>query len=154
MKKIIKQIPLSKQLIYTWRQFDVDVLKLIDLLQKDHFIPKSLVCVAVGGLCLGAKMRNLTGKSLTIISTALYTGQQRRRTLTLNSSYTTPLCSPVLVLDDVADTGHTLQMVKEHLELGGIEVRTATLFYKESSIIKPDYYIHRTNRWVICPWEK
>jgi len=142
-----------KTLKYSWSQFDRDVYTLVDRMTRDGFKPRSIVCIATGGLCLGAKLRNTLKLPLTIISTASYSGIQRQKTLTLNSSYVVPLQSPVLVVDDVADSGRTLTIVKEHLQLGGIEVRTATLFYKETSIIKPDWYLHKSNRWLVFPWE-
>jgi hypoxanthine phosphoribosyltransferase len=59
-----------------------------------------------------------------------------------------------LVVDDVADTGKSLQLVKEHLlRRGAAEVRIATLYYKPFSAAKPDYYEKETRRWVVFPWE-
>ncbi|MCK4844739.1 MAG: phosphoribosyltransferase, partial [Candidatus Heimdallarchaeota archaeon] len=31
--------------------------------------------------------------------------------------------------------------------------KSATLYYKKHSIIKPDYYIKETENWVVYPWE-
>ena len=143
-----------KQINYSWSSFDRDVNLLVQLLKQTSFKPKTIVAIAVGGLCLGAKLRNILKAPLTIISTALYKEAQRKSVLTLNASYTVPLRNPILLCDEIVDTGTTLKAVKKHLELGGLEVKTATLFYKISSSIKPDYYIHQTNKWVVMPWEK
>ena len=154
MKIKKKTIPQGVKILKcSWSQFDRDINTLVERMTRDGFKPKSIVCIATGGLCLGAKLRNILKLPLTIISTASYSGTQRQKTLMLNSSYVVPLQSPVLVVDDVADSGRTLTTVKEHLQLGGVEVRTATLFYKETSVIKPDWYLHKTNRWLVFPWE-
>jgi hypoxanthine phosphoribosyltransferase len=59
-----------------------------------------------------------------------------------------------LVVDDVADTGRSLQLVKEHLlQQGAAEVQIATLYYKPLSVAKPDYYEKKTRRWVVFPWD-
>jgi hypoxanthine phosphoribosyltransferase len=59
-----------------------------------------------------------------------------------------------LVVDDVADTGRSLQLVKEHLlQQGAAEVQIATLYYKPFSLAKPDYYEKKTRRWVVFPWD-
>ena len=59
-----------------------------------------------------------------------------------------------LVVDDVADTGRSLQLVKEHLlQQGAAEVQIATLYYKPLSAAKPDYYEKKTLRWVVFPWD-
>ena len=73
---------------------------------------------------------------------------------------TQPLSAPVkgkkvLILDDVADTGKTLKLVKEHLFSKGAEkVKIATIYYKPWSIVMPDYYEKKTKRWVVFPWER
>lgn len=60
----------------------------------------------------------------------------------------------VLVVDDVADTGRSLAVAKEHAKrAGAAEVKTATLHYKPSSLIKPDFYIAQTTAWIVYPWE-
>jgi len=60
----------------------------------------------------------------------------------------------VLVLDDIADTGASLKVVLESLKAKGVKVvKIATIFYKSSSIIKPDYYLEETDAWVIFAWE-
>ncbi|MDH7477961.1 MAG: phosphoribosyltransferase family protein, partial [Candidatus Bathyarchaeota archaeon] len=60
----------------------------------------------------------------------------------------------VLVVDEIADTGQSLKLVKEHIvKQGAKEVKIATVYYKPWSIIKPDYYEKETSRWVVFPWE-
>jgi hypoxanthine phosphoribosyltransferase len=61
----------------------------------------------------------------------------------------------LLVVDDVADTGKSICLVKSHLrESGAKEVRIVTLYYKPWSIITPDYYEKETSHWIIFPWER
>lgn len=60
----------------------------------------------------------------------------------------------VLIVDDVADTGKSLQLVREHvLQQGATETRIATVYRKPWSAIKPDYYETETRCWVVFPWE-
>ncbi len=61
----------------------------------------------------------------------------------------------VLVVDDVADSGKTLALVVKLLKKKKAKVvKTATLHYKKSSIVKPDFYIKETDAWIVYPWEK
>lgn len=61
----------------------------------------------------------------------------------------------VLVVDDVADTGRSLMVAKEHLlGKGAKEVRIATLHYKPCSAFRPDYYVAETTAWIVYPWER
>ena len=57
-------------------------------------------------------------------------------------------------VDDVADSGKSLVAAVNHIkEMGAKEIKTATLYYKRHSIIKPDYYINETQSWIVYPWE-
>ncbi len=61
----------------------------------------------------------------------------------------------VLVVDDVADTGKTLNIVTSFLTLyGPRRVYTATLYVKPWSIVRPDFYARVTDAWIIFPWDK
>jgi|SRR6056300_438036 len=56
----------------------------------------------------------------------------------------------VLIIDDIADTGHTL---KEAVELGFM---TATLAMRSGTLTMPLYYgeFITDDRWLVFPWEK
>jgi len=60
----------------------------------------------------------------------------------------------ILLFDDVADTGESLLFVKDYLHSLGIEnIKTATIFYKPHSKIKPDFFAGETSDWIIFPYE-
>lgn len=60
----------------------------------------------------------------------------------------------LLLVDDVADTGQSLVLVKKYLkDKGASEIKIASIYYKPWSIIIPDYYRKETNLWIIFPWE-
>tara|TARA_B100000315_G_scaffold218768_1_gene220262 strand:- start:7100 stop:7897 length:798 start_codon:yes stop_codon:yes gene_type:complete len=62
--------------------------------------------------------------------------------------------SNALIIDDIADTGSSLLLAKEHaIESGMRSVRTAVLFVKDTSIPRPDFAVETTDSWVIFPWE-
>jgi len=60
----------------------------------------------------------------------------------------------ILLLDDIYDSGRTMEAVLEYLK--GEDITTATLLWKETAPKKPDYYaqIAEKNTWIIFPWEK
>jgi hypoxanthine phosphoribosyltransferase len=61
----------------------------------------------------------------------------------------------ILVVDDVSDTGDTLQLVKEHLgQRSPASVKTATLFIKpEKTHFLPDFWSMETDKWIVFPGE-
>ena len=58
----------------------------------------------------------------------------------------------VLIADDVADTGHTLALVKEFCTGKVAEVRCAVLYEKPRSVVHCEYVWRRTDRWINFPW--
>lgn len=60
----------------------------------------------------------------------------------------------VLLFDDIADTGGSLEYVSQLLnDRNARLVKTATLYYKPHSVVKPDYYSQVTTAWIITPSE-
>lgn len=60
----------------------------------------------------------------------------------------------ILVVDDVSDSGTTLEFVKKHLlEKGATEVKTATLHIKPNTKFKSDFYHSVESAWIEYPWE-
>jgi len=60
------------------------------------------------------------------------------------------LDNSMLVVDDICDSGKTLTELKKY------KCYTATIHYKPSAIIKPDFYydIVPENKWIVYPWER
>jgi hypoxanthine phosphoribosyltransferase len=58
----------------------------------------------------------------------------------------------LLIVDDVADTGGTLEVVHDFCTGKVAEVRTAVLYEKPRSVVKCDYVWRRTERWITFPW--
>ena len=58
----------------------------------------------------------------------------------------------VLIADDVADTGHTLALVRNHCLSEVAEVRTAVLYEKPRSVVDCEYVWKYTDRWINFPW--
>lgn len=55
-------------------------------------------------------------------------------------------------VDDVADTGKTLELVRDFCSDSVAEARTAVLYSKPHSIIEPDFAWRRTDKWINFPW--
>ena len=148
---------MNKKKKYSWKKFDKDVANLVRRIKYAKFKPKTIVALARGGLPFGVKLSHMLHTPLMIVSCKSYNEKKKQtNTVLLNSSYTVPLQSPILLVDEVADSGHTLKVVKEHFESLGVEVRTATLSYKKRSCEKPDWAmnIEEDDTWLIYPWEE
>jgi len=61
----------------------------------------------------------------------------------------------VLIVDDVADTGETIKIVREHVKnLMAKDIRIAVIDYKKTSKFIPDYYAAEMEgwKWIVYPW--
>ncbi|MFG2045268.1 phosphoribosyltransferase [Dactylosporangium sp. NPDC048998] len=58
----------------------------------------------------------------------------------------------VLIADDVADTGATLEVVRDFCVGRVAEVRCAVLYEKPQSTVACEYVWRRTDRWITFPW--
>ncbi len=54
---------------------------------------------------------------------------------------------PTLIVDDLIDTGVTLQPYKN------LQFTTAALFKKPWSKVNPTYFVKETEDWIVFPWE-
>lgn len=60
----------------------------------------------------------------------------------------------ILLFDDVADSGKSLEFAIKYLKDKKIgKITTATLFYKPKSSLVPDYFGEETNEWIIFPYD-
>ena len=58
--------------------------------------------------------------------------------------------SHILIVDDICDSGETIKKLKENFP----KCQTATLYYKETAIDKPNIYGETVGEeWVVFPWE-
>ncbi len=62
----------------------------------------------------------------------------------------------LLIMDDIVDSGFTMKEVHDFYFERGHNVDMATLYWKEGSAIKPNYYwqdIPKDSPWIQFPWE-
>lgn len=61
----------------------------------------------------------------------------------------------ILVVDDLVDSGTTMQFLLDKIAENKKVKNTsiATLYYKKTSIIKPDFYVEATDKWIVFSWE-
>ena len=58
----------------------------------------------------------------------------------------------VLVVDDCADSGRTLKLVMDLLAPHVKQARSAVLYEKPASVVRPDNSWRITDRWIVFPW--
>jgi hypoxanthine phosphoribosyltransferase len=144
--------------IPSWNQIYRLLLKLAEAVRKSGFEPNVIVGVSRGGWIPARIMSDLLETpKLANVTAEFYVGVAETKR---ESSITQPVSvsvkdKKVLVVDDVADTGESLKLVKSHLKnRGASEIKIAIIYYKPWSIIVPHYYERETRCWIVFPWEQ
>jgi hypothetical protein len=141
----------------TWNQIYKMLLNLADKIRKNGFKPDIIVGVSRGGWPPARVLSDLMDNpNLANVRAEFYLGvAETKGEPTLTQPVSVDVAGKrVLVVDEIADTGKSLKLVKEHIvKQGAREVKIATVYYKPWSIITPDYYEKETSRWVVFPWE-
>jgi hypoxanthine phosphoribosyltransferase len=143
--------------VLTYERFGLAVRELTTEVVDSGYRPDWIVGIARGGLLLaGAVGYALPLKNIATINVEFYTDVDQRREAPVVLPPVLDLVdlahTRVLVVDDVADTGETLQMVLDLLRPTVEEVRSAVLYEKSRSAVHPDYVWRRTDDWINFPW--
>ena len=129
---------------------------LIKKLEKEKF--DYLLCIGSGGLILGKLISDSKGIPLAaIIAESYEKGEQKKKEVQIsNIASVNPLYGRILVVDDLADSGDTLQKVLDHLKKLKMitELKIAVTFTKPWSKVKPHFFAEETDAWIIFPYEK
>jgi hypoxanthine phosphoribosyltransferase len=141
----------------TYELFGTASRELAEQVADDGFEPDLILSIARGGLFLGGALGYaLDVKNIFVMNVEFYTGVDERLEL--------PVVLPpildrvdltganVLVADDVADTGKTLELVRTFCAGYVAAVRTAVIYEKPQSVVQCDYVWRRTDRWIDFPW--
>jgi len=140
---------------YAYEEFKNDTLTLIQRVKS--FDAEAIVGVARGGLTLvHAIAEGLELREVHTLRTELYDGDAKRSEITLYESCELGHLKRVLVLDDIADSGETLQVIMKHLreKYINVEFKAATLFYKKTSLYEPHFWINEADDWIEFFWER
>jgi hypoxanthine phosphoribosyltransferase len=134
------------------------LLNLAQEIRKNGFKPDLIVGVCRGGWPPARVMSDLLGNpQMANVKAEFYLGvaETKGEPVITQPVSVSVRDKKILLVDDVADTGKSLKLVKSHLqEMGAKEVKVVTLYYKPWSIITPDYYEKKTSHWIIFPWER
>lgn len=115
--------------------------------------PEVLVAVARGALAWVKTLADwLEIEDIEVIQVVHYSGIGKRlkKPVLLKGVNRSVENKNVLLFDNLADTGKTLKLSLDYLNLTTEkEVKSATLIFKPGSAFKPDFYVFKTNAWVI-----
>jgi len=153
----------DKHLWVDWERYHQATEELVRLVYESGWKFDQVLCLARGGLRPGDIFSRVFDVPLAILSASSYRAEagtvQGELDIAKHITVTKgTLAGKVLLVDDLADSGVTLKRVQGHLQgnfPGVSEVRSAVIWCKACSVLRPDYYFEflPTNPWIHQPFE-
>jgi hypoxanthine phosphoribosyltransferase len=143
--------------ILTWPKYGQAVRELAQQIADDGYEPDIILSIARGGLFVAGSLGYALGvKNLYVMNVEFYegVGQTLRLPVMLPPvpSAVDFSAKKVLIADDVADTGKTLELVRDFCLDQVADARSAVIYEKPQSLVKCEYVWGRTSRWINFPW--
>ncbi|MDR3453855.1 MAG: phosphoribosyltransferase [Rhodoferax sp.] len=153
----------GKHLYVSYDEYHSLIEKLAIKVHQSDWQFDTILCLARGGMRPGDILSRIFDKPLAIMSTSSYRAEAGTQQGKLDIAHyiTTPqgeIAGRVLLVDDLADTGHTLNAVIHQLKNNYkpiTELRSAVIWTKGVSTFTPDYSVEflPTNPWIHQPFE-
>ena len=153
----------GKHLYVSYDEYHGLIEKLALKIHQSGWEFDTILCLARGGLRPGDILSRIFDKPLAIMSTSSYRAEAGKvqGPLDIGRFIATPkgeLAGRVLLVDDLADTGVTLNAVVKRLKENYApitELRTAVIWTKGVSTFQADYSVEDlpTNPWIHQPFE-
>ena len=143
-----------EKLYYSYELFVKDTQVLVDKCRD--FEPEILLAVARGGLTLAHLMAQaMDMRNLYTLNSIHYEGVLKLDTFNIFNIPDISHAKKVLIIDDIVDSGETMREIFKILKerFPNIEFKLATLFYKNTAVIKPDFSVREANTWIEFFWE-
>lgn len=148
----------------TWSEYHHKIENLAVKIYQSNWQFNQIVCLAKGGLRVGDILCRLYDKPLAILATASYGGKGNREQGKIkfapHLTSIQPLGDRILLVDDLVDSGvslvESLQWLENNYQKQILDIRTAVIWYKNTSIKTPDYFVDYlpNNPWINQPFEK
>ena len=153
----------GKHLYVSYDEYHNLIEKLAIKVHQSGWEFDNILCLARGGMRPGDMLSRIFNKPLAIMSTSSYRsdGGTVQGNLDIARFITTPkgeIAGRVLLVDDLADSGHTLNAVIKMLKTNYqpiTELRSAVIWTTAVSTFTADYSVEflATNPWIHQPFE-
>jgi len=153
---------MSGKLHIDYAQYHHLIDQVVQAVQSSGFQPDCVLGVSRGGLFLADGLSRSLRKPMAVIAASSYRDgegtSQGELQLSASIAAVAPVGGNVLLVDDLADTGHTLQALCEHLRTicpDIVDLKTAVVWVKPGSVFKPDFAAEylESDVWIVQPFE-
>lgn len=143
--------------VLSWNEIHKLTLILAKKIVESGYMPDVIIGIMRGGWIPARILLDyLNIPILATIEIKFYKGigETRERPIIIHPLVVDIRNKRVLIVDDVVDTGKSMSIAIEMAKLGGAySIKTAALVVKPWSVLEPDYYAMKSDKWIVFPWE-
>ncbi len=139
---------------YTYNELENDITTLAQ--KAESFEADTILAIARGGYIPAQLLAyQLDIRQLQSIQIQSYDKDTQRDTLTLSDTTNLSHSKRVLIVDDIVDSGNTLFTLLLHVKekYPHIEFKTASLFFKPTASVQPNFTCKEATQWINFFWE-
>ena len=147
----------------SWDQYNTLVERLALVVHESDIEFNQIICIARGGLRVGDVLSRIFDLPLAILSTHSYSAEggtvRGELIIAEHMTMTSPrLGDRVLLVDDMVDSGQTLELVNRTLPQRFHNIalcKTAVVWWKACSVFAPDFHVEYLpdDPWIHQPFE-
>ena len=124
--------------------------------QIKKYNPDAIVAIARGGLVLGHLLSEaLETREIYSLNSIHYDGTTKLNTFEIFNIPDLSRKHKIVLVDDIVDSGESmveiLKILKE--KYPHCEFKIATVYYKSSALIQPDFTVREAKSWIEFFWE-
>lgn len=139
----------------TWRDIELDCYQVAKRIKWDYK-PQVIIGLLRGGIIPARLLADFFDVQMDFfaLDVKFYTGINKRRSKSIIRHFDADIKGKnILIVDDIWDSGKTMQAVLKYLK--GENIQTMTVFWKETAKERPDYYANTVKKehWIVFPWE-
>ncbi|MCR8682502.1 phosphoribosyltransferase [Campylobacter sp. LMG 17559] len=139
---------------YAYEEFQKEIIPFMRKI-KEEFNPDVLLAIARGGMTLGHFLAEGMGnRNLFSLNSIHYEDTQKLDTIKIFNIPDLSSYKKVLLIDDIIDSGETMIEIKRVLmkKYPHLELKVASVFYKPSALLIPEFYIKEAKEWIDFFW--
>lgn len=143
-----------EKLYYSYEECLKDCKVLLPMIKE--YQPDALIAIARGGLALGHLLSEGLGtREIYTLNSIHYDGTKKLDTFDIFNIPDLSRIHKVVLIDDIVDSGESMVEIIKILQLKfpHCEFKIATIFYKTTALIQPDFSVREANDWIDFFWE-
>ncbi len=143
-----------EKVYYSYEECLKDCKVLIPKLKE--YQPDALIAIARGGLLLGHLLSEaLETREIYSLNSIHYDGTKKLDTFEIFNIPDLSRKHKIILIDDIVDSGESMVEILKILEekYPHCEFKVATIFYKTTALMQPDFSVKEAKNWIEFFWE-